>query len=378
MSDVDLSYLHMAQSMMDITYYLEITPRYLKGAAINLEQSYLKNGVFNADIYHELKRFDKFVDLSKVRLVNTCGRYWFLKAFLTNLKLRRELKSKKFDVIHISWPLNFYELMLYSLRSKMVVTFHDPIQHSNNSTMMANIRRWLALHFLNNFIILNKNQKNDFIKNYGLQRKNVFVSRLSRYSYLQAIVSHKKAVEDRSILFFGKIASYKGLEFLFPAFEKVHTKHPDVSLIVAGNGEYYFDISDYRQKSYFKILNRFIPDDELAELIRDTEFSVIPYKDGTQSGVAMSAFAFNKPVLATKVGGLPEMLGYGKYGMLIEPSNVDSLSEAICKMLDNPNLVQQYTNNIKHDYIEGTNSWENVCNEHINIYKTVVSTNQND
>lgn len=373
MTDVDFSYLHSAQKLIDITYYLEITPRYLRGAAINLKECFLKSGVFLSEIYPELNRYKTCINTNKVRIVNTSGKWWVLKAIWTNFKLLRELRKQKYDVIHISWPLNFYELMLYRLGSKMVLTVHDPLPHSGMISIPTVLRRKFAFYFLNNFIILNKKQKDSFIRIYKLQKKNIYESKLSCYSYLQTIAKPDSDFKGKYILYFGQISSYKGLEYLFPAFEKLHKIHPNVTLVVAGSGEYYFDISEYRDKSYFKILHRFIPDDELAALIRGSEFSVIPYKDATQSGVAMSAFAFNKPVVATNVGGIPEMLGNGEYGLLVPPCDVNALADAMCQMLEAPMLIQNFSDNIKRDYSDGSYSWKEICKEYIWIYERIAN-----
>ena len=77
---------------------------------------------------------------------------------------------------------------------------------------------------------------------------------------------------------------------------------------MAGGGKFHFDVSEYEALDYIGIRNRFIPDDEMVALIKNCAFMVCPYTDATQSGVIMSAFAFNKPVIATDVGGLPEMV----------------------------------------------------------------------
>lgn len=371
MTDVDFSYLHYAKEVMDITYYLEITPRYLKGAAVNLNKTYPCCGIFNHNIYPELKQFEGIIDFSKFRIVNTCGKNWNINALWTNVKLFKELKHKKYDVIHITWPLNFYELILYCFRNKMVITVHDPIVHSSNSSFPSKLRRWFAFHFLKNFIILNKTQKDVFADTYGLHNKKIHVSRLSCYSYLKTIAEKKRVIEGKYIIFFGKISAYKGLEYLFPAFEKVIENHPDTSLVVAGGGNYYFDIINYKSQKQFKIINRFIPDSELAALIRDSEFTVCPYKDATQSGVAMSAFAFDKPVISTNVGGLPEMLGNGKYGILVPPCDITALSEAMDKLLNELSLNKLFSDNIHSDYVNGDNSWTNVCKEHSDIYSLV-------
>lgn len=377
LSDVDFSFLQSAQKMMDITYYVEITPKHLKGAAINLNECYPKTGVFSADVYPPFGRFKGIIDLTKVRVINTSGKRWLLKAFISNYKLYKELKKEKYDVIHITWPLNFYELILYFLRKRMVLTVHDPFSHSSNTTFSSELRRFFAFRFLRYFIVLNKNQKNEFIEQYHLHNKTVFESSLSCYSYLPQILIKKEKKNNKSVLFFGRITAYKGLDILFPAFEEVHKKHPDVLLIVAGGGEYYFDISQYQGKPYFRILNRFIPDEELASLIQDAAFTVCPYKDATQSGVAMSAFAFNKPVIATSVGGLPEMLGDGKYGIIVPPSNVDALTSAINQLLEDQALLDELTRNIETDYVYGDCSWGKICEQHEEIYRIISACKDN-
>ena len=371
LSDVDISYLHTAQKTMDITYYVEVSPRYLKGAAFNLSECYPHSGVFGASIYPQLDRFNEVIDAMKFRVINTNGKRWLIRALITYFKLFRELKSENYDVIHITWPLNFYELILYFFRKKIVLTVHDPLPHSSDFTLVSKIRRYMAFRFLERFIILNKNQKESFIEYYHLRNKKVFVSSLSCYSYLPQITSSQQRVHGKSILFFGKITAYKGLEYLFPAFEIVHKKHTDVTLIVAGNGEYYFDIAQYKEKNYFKIINRYIPDNELSDLIRDTEFSICPYKDATQSGVAMSAFAFHKPVVATNVGGLPEMLGHGRYGVLVPPCDVDALANAINRLLDDPEDLKRLSSNIERDYSYGELSWQHICEQHQMIYLSI-------
>ena len=64
----------------------------------------------------------------------------------------------------------------------------------------------------------------------------------------------------------------------------------------------------------------------------------------------MSAFAFNKPVIVSNLGGLPEMLGIGKYGILVKPSDVEALAGAMDQLLNTPDLLQSFSNNIENDY----------------------------
>jgi glycosyltransferase involved in cell wall biosynthesis len=71
----------------------------------------------------------------------------------------------------------------------------------------------------------------------------------------------------------------------------------------------------------------------------------------------MSCFAFKKPVIATNVGGLPEMVEDGKTGLIIEPKSSDSIKEAIFKLYENPQTLEEMSENIAQEYLYGKKSW---------------------
>lgn len=371
LSDVDLSYLHEAQQQADITYIMEVCPRFLKGPAFDIAKIYPKSGIFKAtDAYPEFHRYADFIDVSKFYVVNTCGRLWQLKSFWTHFLLLLFLVKQKFDVIHLVWPPNVYEFIVYVLRSRMILTVHDPFPHTGLDTFIVRLRRWVAFRLIPRFIILNKAQRQDFLDFYGLSGQRVFSSRLSSYTYLRIIGSSPNYnVNGRYILFAGKISPYKGLDYLLPAMEYVHQSCPDCHIIIAGGGKFFFDISHYQTLDYIEIRNRFIPDAEMVTLIQNCAFMVCPYTDATQSGVVMSAFAFNKPVIATNVGGLPEMVKHRQYGLIIKEKDIDALAENITALWKNPSLIETFSNNIKEDYNTGDLSWKRIAEDLINIYK---------
>ena len=115
LSDVDLSYLHEAQKLADITYIMEICPRFLKGPAFNIERVYNKSGIFKAvDIYPDFRRYAEFIDINNFYVVNTCGRLWQLKSFWTHFLLLLFLIRHRFNIIHLVWPPNIYEFAIFT------------------------------------------------------------------------------------------------------------------------------------------------------------------------------------------------------------------------------------------------------------------------
>ena len=177
---------------------------------------------------------------------------------------------------------------------------------------------------------------------------------------------------EKYILFFGQIASNKGLDILFPAMKELHKTHPNIKLIVAGKGKFSFDISPYKNLEYIDIRNHFIPDDALAQLIQHAMFVVCPYIDATQSGVVMSAFAFNKPVVATNVGGFPEQVIHNQFGLIVSPNDIQALTNAMSELCENHNKLLHLQENIRMSYEQnGINSWEKIVSNMIHIYTAV-------
>lgn len=368
LSDTDLSYLNAAQKISDITYIMEVNPRFAKGPAYNIDKIYPHSGLFKAiDIYPEFAKYAGFIDIDKFYVVNTTGRFWLLKAFWTNLMLLLFLIKNGFGKIHLAWPPNVYEFILYLSRRRMILTVHDPFPHSGLDTRIVRLRRKLAFTLIPKFVILNKAQRQQFIEYYNIDGQKVIDSRLSAFTFMH-VKDNVDNLQNPSqkgdfILFSGKISRYKGLDYLLPAMEQVHATFPDVKLVVAGKGDFHFDISRYKELDYIEFRNYFIAEEELVDLIKKSKFVVCPYTDATQSGVVMSAFAFNKPVVVTNVGGLPEMVGNGKYGLIVSNKNVGALVDGINKMLSNTKMLEQISANISSDYSCGMYSWIEIAKQ---------------
>ena len=377
-SDVDLSFLMEAKDLAEIDYYVPIFKNSHKGAAFNIQKPFPKFGIFLAtELYPELTPCSRLIDANRFFVVNSFAAHawqphnlWLYVKFVWHLR--------KYDVIHITDFPQYFEIPLYFLRKKIVLTVHDPIPHSTekcNAPLVLKARKW-GFRLLNHFIILNAAQKEECVALNHLEKKHIYDSRLGRYDYLRMYErQHTNGAKGDYFLFFGQIASNKGIDYLLEAMKMVHEQYPQMRLIVAGKGKYPFDISEYQQLDYIEFRNRFIPDEELAELIQGACCAICPYKDATQSGVVMSAFAFNKPIIATNVGGLPEQVVHEKYGLIVPPCDVEALANAMIHLLSHPEKLQEYADNIERDYAEGPKSWKEIAKGLVNIYQEVAGKN---
>ena len=370
-SDVDLSYIGEAQKSLDITYFVLMNSGNRRTCALDLRDDSLLHGINKG---YNLKGVGKYSDISNIKtayvLYNEGKHAYDMKSLSFWCKVYRYLKQEGFDVIHFTTAPSIFNPFAFLLRDKLVLTVHDPLPHSSATSKSTELYRKIAFKWIKNFILLNKAQISEFKKTYGIKNINIQISSLGAYTYLLKY-NDNIHLPKPYVLFFGNIHSYKGLDYLFPAMELAHTKYPELTLVVAGKGKYYFDIEKYLKLPYFKIDNRFIPDGELAAMIRECEFVVVPYVDATQSGVIMSAYAYCKPCIATNVGGLPEMVNHEHNGLIVEPKDVEGLAAAIIDMHQGVEKLNSFMNAIKLEYYHGKKSWKNIVDEMTSIYRTI-------
>ncbi len=163
------------------------------------------------------------------------------------------------------------------------------------------------------------------------------------------------------ILFFGFIREYKGLDLLLEAMADARIKKTGIELIVAG--EYYnkdaeannSKIIEQRQlQNRVHLKTDFIPNDEVRYFFSAADLVVQPYKHATQSGITQIAYHFEKPMVVTNVGGLPEVVPDGMVGFVAEP-NPESIADAILKFF-RPNSIPGLRDNILNE--KKKYSWE--------------------
>jgi len=135
------------------------------------------------------------------------------------------------------------------------------------------------------------------------------------------------------VLVFGRIRAYKDLDLVAQAMGQVQSSYPGARLLVAGEGEIAHATRAKLEKIHAVILNRQISDDEIPRLFLESRVVVLPYRQATYSAVAPLAWYFGRPVVATAVGGLTEMIRDGENGSLVPPGDAISLARAICRFL---------------------------------------------
>ncbi|WP_261511162.1 glycosyltransferase family 4 protein [Chryseobacterium paludis] len=368
--DANVSLINALKKKCDVYFFTEA----LYEIYNFLDKEKLTKTISKGTEVEELLRFGELISLDKTYVVKGTRNVNIFKKLYISYTINRYIKKINPDVIVIdNYMLTyFFSTLLY--RKKMLLIVHDPFLHSGENFMIDKFLRKLQFKLIINKILLNENQKDDFVKHYQQQPENIHTAFLSVYDYLRYYQTDKTESSSQfNILFFGRISPYKGIKFLLDAFVEIIStqKYPDITLTVAGGGNFDFDIEIYKQYSEINILNEYIYPENLANLISKSSAVVCPYTDATQSGVIMSAYAFKKPVIATNVGGLPEMVKHGKTGLIIEPKSSKAIGDAILELYYNRDLLEQMSHNIEEMYFSGEEGWESSANKFVSAFEKI-------
>jgi glycosyltransferase involved in cell wall biosynthesis len=140
------------------------------------------------------------------------------------------------------------------------------------------------------------------------------------------------------LLFFGYVRPYKGLRYLIEAMPLVRARLPAELLVV---GEFYEETAPYRDLverlglgGVVRFIDRYVANEEVESFFVASDLVVLPYVSATQSAVAQVAIAFDRPVVVTAVGGLPEVVSPGRTGFIVPPEDAASIAGAITRFFE--------------------------------------------
>lgn len=236
------------------------------------------------------------------------------------------------DVVHLvsgeGYPwARIMAQWLEKARIPLVVTVHDPEPHLGE--MLSHVNALLRRGVLARATLVHVHSRR-FIPIMIRQGVSENVLRVIPHgSFAHLFTRHLRTgtVRERAILFFGRLAPYKGLDLLLEALPEVR---PPAKLIIAGPGR----ISKRAKRMLSQlnhmceVHNRFLDEAEVAELFQRASVCVMPYRQATQSSLPLIAAGFGVPVVATAVGALVEDVEVTG-GIVVDPHDRHALAAGI-------------------------------------------------
>ena len=288
------------------------------------------------------------------------------------------------DVVHAQhWslplvPVYLTVLALARLRgARIVLTIHNTAPHTRSWAFVPALR---ALARLAHCCVLHSEYgREQAVELLGIPPGRVRVIALGAWSGVPAPAADRAAARVRLglpdgapvVLCFGALRPYKGVDVLMRAFAQALAAVPEARLVVAGKP--WTDWAPYQAlaeelgiSGRLHAFPRFIPEAEVADFFAAADLVVLPYAQfDAQSGVGMVALGYGKPLLVTRVGGLPELVSDPRF--VVEPNDAAMLADRLALCLREPGVLER----MQADAAERARafSWERVAVATVSLYE---------
>ena len=277
----------------------------------------------------------------------------FIKNLYVLLRLIYILRKSEYDIVYIIVNEENDAIVCRLLKrigfKNLIIAFHEVVKnHIGELSLKSVVNDTIDLGFP---IICHSNHTRNVLLSLANGRlssdmvKTIYFGPFETYKLFDTSVS---MIKEKYILFIGNIQPYKGLSFMYDSI-KQYGQSLDCKIVVAGKG-YDACLDLMKNDTRYITINRFLTDDEFANLMKYASCVVCPYVAGSQSGITHTAMIYNTPIVATSVGAFPEFIESGKNGCIVEKGDSKSLMKAINSILQEG----------KKKYIPQILEWDNI------------------
>jgi glycosyltransferase involved in cell wall biosynthesis len=266
---------------------------------------------------------------SSVQIVTVPGRVRSLTALPGVRRARRLVRDYRPDVVHLQDEVTNdprIPLLAGARPGRYALTSHDPIVHPGDEKPTARKRlsqralvAGAGLVFVHAPVL-----GEELRREYRVRSPIVVVPHGAEASPCPA------PGDPRTVLFFGRLSYYKGLDVLLDAMQLVWERVPDARLMVAGEGDWpgHPALQDRR----VEVRREHVPEDEVGALFCRAGCVVLPYRQASQSGVGSLARRFGRAMIVTQVGGLPELVTDAT-GRVVPPESPALLADTLVDLM---------------------------------------------
>jgi glycosyltransferase involved in cell wall biosynthesis len=280
------------------------------------------------------------------------------------------------DIVHYQAGHLWFNFGLRRLRRyPLVITIHESRHHLGDRASKRTPQWVMDLGYrrADRAIVAGTQLREAAVADLGLARESIdIVPTLPDVLTPDRVVTPKQT-RSQTVLFFGRIWEYKGLEYLLRAQPLITRRVPQARIIVAGRGE---DMDRYRRMivdpDSVVIEEGYISDERMQTLFTEAALVALPYVDGSVSGVVAAACVYGTPAVVTHVGILPEMVDDGVSGLVVPARDEVALADAVVRLLTDEELRHRMAENALRKGVE-VFSERNVAPLTISVYRRALS-----
>lgn len=304
--------------------------------------------------------------------------YWRLISYAATCrpKIFHILWHNKFEFFDRTLLLLYYKV----LGKKIVFTAHNVNMRKRDGTDTWLNRLLLKVQYqlVDHIFVHTERMKGELLRDFHIQQTKVSVIPFGINNTVpnteMTIPDAKRMLgispSDRTLLCYGQIAPYKGLEYLIAAFAQLLKNERNYRLIIAGkpkwNEVYWNQIKRLitNRNIRDRVIERIehVPDDETELYFKVADVLILPYTHVFQSGVLFLGYSFGLPVIAADVGSLKEEIIEGETGFIFKPRDSSDLARVISKYFSSELFRNLETQRLKiKEYANDRYSWDKVA-----------------
>lgn len=364
-----------------VSFYGLFSTRFLNPANFDVSNLDFKNYSINSfeklsiDKNHPLKDYLQGARLDVNFLVFGKNLFNIVKSVIL---LSKNIGKQKPDSIHFIGQSYIFVLFYIFLWSKNLVHSYHEISFTRiNDSRDLNLKEIFnnfALRLLVKATILSKtkiifhsdNTRDLFAETTSYDNYKVIPFGLFEI-YKNSLIEKDKEFSKDFYLFFGYVRNYKGADVLVNAAREVLIKNSKLKFIIAGMNANTLSSNSF--PSNILLIDKFLTDGEIANLISSCKAVIAPHRVASQSGIPNTSYVFDKPVLCSNVKGLSDFVTDNLNGIIFESENYQELSKKILQLDNDDILYHSLVDNIRNKVNFDKFNWDLIANSTLDFYK---------
>ena len=264
---------------------------------------------------------------------------------LTWIETARKVNQFAPDLLILPWWITFWVPQFWAIlkcinrnRTNILFICHNVVSHESKWYYRMGTR-WVLQQ--GDFFIVHSEEEREHLLALisGAKIAKAFLPTCEAFhsGISKAEAQRRLGVSGDILLFFGIVRPYKGLMTLLEAMPKILERRPVTLLVV---GEFWEDkdvylkrISDLKLSEYIRVVDEYVPNEDVGLYFAASDLVVLPYVSATGSAVVQVAFGCERPVVVTNVGCLPEMVADGETGYVVPSEDADAIADAVVRFL---------------------------------------------
>ena len=298
------------------------------------------------------------------------------------INMNKLIKKEKIGLIHAHWiiPSGLLAVILKKMHNiPVIVSVHG----SDIFSLKGPISRLIQRYVIENCDVCTANSsatKEEIITKLKIEKDikvipmGVDMKQFAKKKDKKLLNKYKN---NRLLLFVGRLAEQKGLQYLIKALPLVLKKYPKTKLLVVGEGTYKKELAELANKLDLKeniIFIGALPHAELAGYYKIADAFILPSISGEGLGIVLAeAIAAAAPVIGTKTRGIPDIIKDRETGLLVRKKDEKDIAEKINLLLSNKKLRSKLVKN-GQTYVRKTFLWGIIAKKFEKIYKEIIQT----